>query len=798
MKKNGLTALNLFVKFTRNIGMTQPELAAAYLEDDEEEAYKDFPELLKVWVHRGEIPPKERLGMTEKLSKLFTSPNEKLLRAFGSSEGLIEYFLNYLEDNGYVVKDRRKAMDNIRLFLLEFFSDERIYPPLQILPSALHSHPAQCSECFYGREKLIWEIHRAFGESSVVFLVGMGGIGKSELAKQYAKAFKQAYDTVVFARYEQEKGLAALLSNDAVFRVDGICRFEDPKETDFDYACRKIEKIKKTSDGRTLVILDNYDTDRIDDLLPVLFSGDYRVLITSRYDREKKYKQIQVNEICEDEQLKDLVIGYSRPYVAIKRSDPNFEELFRITCRHTLTLELVSLYMAENSYTLKQTIEILKSAGVGSLSDCVVTHDDKSKTVRDFIRELFLLEYLSADEKQFLRLLTFTPDAGIEEDIFKEWVGDLFFTARTKLIKKRLLKYDSENGLLILHPIIREVVLSELKPTYTGCKEFFDGFAESMDDLAFFNYPIEKRRIYAECGMKIRNVLPLSRETFSLFYEIEKTTLSTSDIRYALAQRQTLYDFASKEYGETSTEACMIAIQLGQVYRAMNEYDKAFFYLKDIALRILLSDDSLSALHLDLLERCYDQLGYLYLEHNKNNRSENDFIQAEECFRKGYDAVHEMHESPALSKAELLYKRVTPILGLCKLYFECENSQKLSENIQILSETFDSIKGLGGSVDIDTFYVYMYRCKYYYLQKSYKKALEQFEKAVKQRNNNYSRMSTSMIELYIYAADCCSKVENIEKEKMILNDASKIAKQLCIPNSYILKKIQTMQKTIQE
>ena len=65
--------------------------------------------------------------------------------------------------------------------------------------------------------------------------------------------------------------------------------------------------------------------------------------------------------------------------------------------------------MVENSYTLKQTIEILKSAGVGSLSDCMVTHDDKSKTVRDFIRELFRLEYLSADEKPFLRLLSFTP-----------------------------------------------------------------------------------------------------------------------------------------------------------------------------------------------------------------------------------------------------------------------------------------------------------------------------------------------------------------------------------------------------
>ena len=87
MKKNGLTALNLFMKFVGNIGMTYEVLFFDYFND----TYIPL-ETFKSWVSRGDIPAKSRLDVAKAVMKPFTSLNEKILRTFGSLEGLIEYF----------------------------------------------------------------------------------------------------------------------------------------------------------------------------------------------------------------------------------------------------------------------------------------------------------------------------------------------------------------------------------------------------------------------------------------------------------------------------------------------------------------------------------------------------------------------------------------------------------------------------------------------------------------------------------------------------------------------------------
>lgn len=53
---------------------------------------------------------------------------------------------------------------------------------IQLLKSTLPSRPA----FFVGREKEVEEVHKKLSENDIVFLSGVGGIGKTELAKYYA------------------------------------------------------------------------------------------------------------------------------------------------------------------------------------------------------------------------------------------------------------------------------------------------------------------------------------------------------------------------------------------------------------------------------------------------------------------------------------------------------------------------------------------------------------------------------------------------------------------------------------
>ena len=54
---------------------------------------------------------------------------------------------------------------------------------------------------FCGRERELSELHFMLNEHSKVFLQGIPGIGKSELAKAYAKKFKKDYTNIIYINY---------------------------------------------------------------------------------------------------------------------------------------------------------------------------------------------------------------------------------------------------------------------------------------------------------------------------------------------------------------------------------------------------------------------------------------------------------------------------------------------------------------------------------------------------------------------------------------------------------------------
>jgi len=247
----------------------------------------------------------------------------------------------------------------------------------------LMSSKIACTYFFVGRDKLIEDIHASFETNNVVFLYGISGIGKSELARQYWKKHKDYYNTVVFARYD--KNLSSLIADDTVFHIDGVNRKtykNNIQQTDEDYAWEKIYVLKKICDNRTLFIIDNFDNDTKTEPLFDHFAekAPYKILVTTRTP-QNSYKSIPV-EALDDDSLKEIFIQNANPYkTIIEKNDPDFEELFRLTNRHTYTLELVAKFM-EESYdidSISEIIDLLKEHGLGFLTDDIKKQLSKIK-----------------------------------------------------------------------------------------------------------------------------------------------------------------------------------------------------------------------------------------------------------------------------------------------------------------------------------------------------------------------------------------------------------------------------------
>jgi nucleoside phosphorylase len=75
--------------------------------------------------------------------------------------------------------------------------------------NAVFTIPYQRNLCFTGREELLAQIHGHFASQRVLALCGLGGIGKTEIAIEYAYQYQQAYQAVLWTAASTN---AALLS----------------------------------------------------------------------------------------------------------------------------------------------------------------------------------------------------------------------------------------------------------------------------------------------------------------------------------------------------------------------------------------------------------------------------------------------------------------------------------------------------------------------------------------------------------------------------------------------------------
>ena len=60
--------------------------------------------------------------------------------------------------------------------------------------------PKPCRH-FLGRENELEKLHAILEENIKVFLYGIAGIGKSELAKAYAKTYRKEYTNILYLMY---------------------------------------------------------------------------------------------------------------------------------------------------------------------------------------------------------------------------------------------------------------------------------------------------------------------------------------------------------------------------------------------------------------------------------------------------------------------------------------------------------------------------------------------------------------------------------------------------------------------
>lgn len=322
---------------------------------------------------------------------------------------------------------------------------------------------------FIGRDTELAEIHTQLQQNHTLFLSGIGGIGKSELAKNYAKNCSDDYDTVLFAAYNGS--WLMLINDDTNIHIANFERFTDEKEQD--YYRRKIRKLKELCDAHTLFIIDNLDEDEFEDeaqkqLEDILGLG-CKLLITTRL-REWSYPVLDVSVFSDAEHLVHLFNQYYK--IENDTDMTTVREIIDYVGKHTLTVELIAKQTSAGFLSPAEMLEKLKEHGISqSGKEKVVSDKDNAqsrKTAFDHISALFDIAKLKEEDKYVLANMSLIPPDGIPAKLFKEWCELEDFDAVNSLVGGGWLDRDGDK--IKMHPVVAEVAIRLLKEESSKCE----------------------------------------------------------------------------------------------------------------------------------------------------------------------------------------------------------------------------------------------------------------------------------------------------------------------------------------
>ena len=315
--------------------------------------------------------------------------------------------------------------------------------------------PKACAH-FCGRNQELSTLHELISEKRIIFLQGIAGIGKSELAKAYARAYRKDYTNILYLTYSGD------LRQDIIDLdfVDDLP--EDTEEDRF----RKHNRFLRSLKEDTLLIIDNFNTTAGKDaFFSVLLKYRCRILFTTR-SRFDNYASFNLGEISDPDALLSLM-GYFY----------SEEQIIQAVHSHTLAVELSARLLETGilePQELLARLQIEKSAlGATDTIDIVKDGQSRKATYYEHIHTLFSLYRLSEEELDILRGLIFAPVSGVSGRLYANWMKLSDMNRINDLIEKGFIQTQSGRQ-ISLHPMIQEVAVDETRPSVNNSAVLFD------------------------------------------------------------------------------------------------------------------------------------------------------------------------------------------------------------------------------------------------------------------------------------------------------------------------------------
>ena len=495
-------------------------------------------------------------------------------------------------------------------------------------PYLLNMPKWQPTENYVGRGIEIAEIHRRLQTDGYVFVKGIGGLGKSELAKIYAKEYADNYHTVVFCKFTDSlTGLVASLP------IQGI---NTDDYNDFDKLVKDKNQALHDCDAHTLIIVDNFNVtyDKfIRDFLPAGNDG-FKVIFTTRCTQAAEYYESKTYELPKLSFENCERLFYSKANLTQREQDDDtVPRIITAVDRNTLVLVLFASAIKRTHMSVSEALSRLEKQQLDAIAPKIF-HEydydtDETEAYNKLLAHLyavFSISGLNGAEMEVLKDMTLISGDGILIDEFVEFCKSSSVNQKTVegLIDQSWL-FISNDTVVTMHPTVSDLIAGndriQKQQSYRNLAEVLEEYcnpdyvnhfsvvlsrlsAAVQLDRRYISENLDKRlmmkaklgRLYANAyrpdearkylleseqmtvGTKYVYFLPY---IYSFLGDLEKDfgTLSS-----AIQYYQKSVDYARKPLIRYHEIACESMIDIGDCYATNRQYNEAYKVLVD-ALR---------------------------------------------------------------------------------------------------------------------------------------------------------------------------------------------------------------------
>ena len=449
-------------------------------------------------------------------------------------------------------------------------------------------------ECFFGRDLELSQLDFLLNtDVNVVFVQGIGGIGKSDLVKKYVLDNRNKYETIIFTQYVSD--LKSLIASDVEIPLENFCRNTLDNfniESEEDYFKRKFKILKEKLTPNMLLVVDNFNNSE-DEFLEDFLKLNCKIVFTSQCDwRGKHYPVLDVEEIKNIEDCKRIFYHY---YIPQPEEEKIIRDIIEVVSRHTFSIEWIAKKLSEKIIKPEEICYVLKNKMLN-------TNERHANRENIFLKlaEVFHVERLSEEEKEILRFLCFVPYTGISKMELVQRGGKGAHSVVLKLLHNSWIRQVTLD-VVTLHPVIAETVEVVLKPSWNNCKHFVEGIKNDLqDDDRSMEY-IEELLVIAEnmfkgLGMEDEGAVDLIQAVSYVFMErykkydialgllkkavmVEEKYLEQLRAKMSLCKNQDAMDVAYNDikgriYIEEKRK-CQLSRSIGLIEYQVGDYESA-------------------------------------------------------------------------------------------------------------------------------------------------------------------------------------------------------------------------------